>query len=367
MRRASSPSSSRGRRRGAFVTLQLCAAEAAAPLGPARNRPPNSGLRQWSVLGVLSSAERRDGRSLGEVSWHRPANRTLLASLGPQAIPRRIVQTGLSFAGSLVKNGEWMRPWWQLNPEYDYSFFGDAHAARFVRAHGTRRERAAYASILTGSQRADLFRVIYLHVAGGVYADVDEGLRRPLRSLVGGRDAAGGAVPASASAVAGSFWPFEFLLYAPRHPIMNATARFMSEAILRELSYQRAGDTKRQCRSPHSCVIRNTGPLAYTSSVGDATKVLGGCKNSARLLRPTFLGGWLARHECAASPDPLLRATHVCSADKGTVWNHWSCGAARHWDCRNSERRRRCHKGHYATVAMKDSRAFFNLSAQSLV
>lgn len=313
-----------------------------------------------SVLSVLTPEERHDGVSLGTLSWHRPANRTLLASLGPQAIPRHILQTGFTFTDALANNREWMTPWWELNPEYEYSFFGDVHARRFVAMHGTPRERAAFATIVTGSQRADLFRVIYIHAAGGVYADVDEGIQRPLRSLVGGRDAKGRAVPASASAVTGSYWSFEFLLYAPRHPIMNATKRHMTESILRELGYLRANATKQMCRSPHSCVIRYTGPLGYTSGVGDATAALGGCKNTNRVLSTS-------NRDCADSPDPMLRSTHVCATDQGDFWNHWSCGVARHWDCRNSARRRRCKKGHYATFRRKPSAYFFNISAQSLI
>ena len=212
-------------------------------------------------------------------------------------------------------------------------------------AHGEGNESAAYQRILTGSQRADLFRVVYLRVAGGVYADLDEGPRRPLRTLVGGVDAHGQRVPADATAVICAFWPFEFMLYVPRHPIMVEAGRQFSQNVLLHAEWHRTNDS-RKCTGPHSCVIRNTGPLAYTSAVGAATQA-GGCTNTGRLPM---------RGQCDKAQSQALRALHVCRPDAGNVWNSWACGTARHFDCRNSVARRfSCHRGqHYSKV-----RSFF--------
>ena len=49
--------------------------------------------------------------------------------------------------------------------------------------------------------------------------------------------------------------------------------------------------------------------------------------------------------------------TVICAHDKGTIWNSWSCGFARHWDCRNSDRRRKCPAKHYA-----HAKEFFDLT-----
>ena len=276
-----------------------------------------------SVVHYVPIAERRGGAGLAlrNVSFHRPA-RHPASGLPAQAIPRHIVQTGSTWPHALVKHREYVDSWLLQNPEYEYSFFSDVHAARFVHRHGSRRERDAYRRILTGSQRADLFRVLYLKVAGGVYADLDEELRRPLRELFGGKDVAGRAVPgATATAVVGTFWPFEFMLYVPRHPILVHSAKIMTDGILQQVEWTR-NQSRHACGGPHECIIRVTGPLAYTSGVGSAT-MGGGCGNRVRLPR---------RGQCDRnSPDPLLRGMFLCEADKGTIWNSWSCGFARHW------------------------------------
>ena len=303
----------------------------------------------YSVLSVLSGAERAAGLGARNVSFHRPAQLVRGAgSLPSQAIPRHIMQTGFTWSHAHGRHHtDYIQSWMALNPEYEYSFFGDEHARRFVERHGTKREAAAYRRIKTGSQRADLFRVVFLKVAGGVYADLDEELRRPMRELIGGTDAAGVPVPRDASAVIGTFWPFEFLVYAPQHPVMIHTAEIMSSGILHQVGLQRNGSSH-ACKTPHECVIRVTGPLAYTSGVGSATHAPGaGCTNRIRTPR---------KGECRLAKDSALSKMYLCERDAGTIWNSWSCGFARHWDCRNSDRRRSCPTKHYARL-----KEFFDL------
>ena len=310
--------------------------------------PSSTSGSPYSVRSVLTPAELSDGSfALRNQSFYRPAAAAAAHGLPEQRIPRHIVQTGFTYERALRHHAEWMSSWLELNPEYEYSFFGDEHARRFVEKHGTFRERAAFRRILTGAQRADLFRIIFLKVAGGVYADIDEQLRYPLRNLIGGKDAHGKPVSRSASAVIGTFWPFEFLLYAPRHPFLVHTAQVMTDNILLQVGQQRNG-SKHACKTPHECIIRVTGPLAYTSGVGAATHAPGsGCTNRIRTPR-----AW----ECAKSSDPMLSSIALCERDEGTIWNSWSCGFARHWDCRNSAKRRKCPAKHYAKT-----REFFDL------
>ena len=107
--------------------------------------------------------------------------------------------------------------------------------------------------------------------------------------------------------------------------------------------------SKHAGKTPHECIIRVTGPLAYTSGVGSATHAEGaGCRNRIRTPRAG---------ECAASSVEALRTMYLCEKDAGTIWNSWSCGFARHWDCRNSIKRRACPTKHYART-----REFFDLS-----
>ena len=292
-----------------------------------------------SLLAYLTPAELRQGVSARNISFFRPAT-VPATGLEEQLVPRVIMQTGSTWDRALRKNAQYIHSWLDLNPEYEYNFFSDEHAWRFVQLHGNAGEKDAYRRILTGSQRADVFRVLYLRIAGGVYADLDEELRRPLNQLFSGTDVAGRKVPgATATAVIGTFWPFEFLLFVPDHPILVHATRIMTEGIMQQVEWFRSNSTHR-CRGAHECIIRVTGPLAYTSAVGAAT--MGECKNRVRLPH----NGQCDRN----AKDPLLRNMFLCEKDAGTIWNSWSCGFARHWDCRNSDRRRNCGAKHYGVA-----------------
>ena len=83
----------------------------------------------------------------------------------------------------------------------------DADCDSFVGAHASDEEQRAYGLLRTGAQRADLFRILFLKVIGGVYADLDLELRTPLREVL----------PPQASLVAGSTWNFAFLAYQRNH------------------------------------------------------------------------------------------------------------------------------------------------------
>lgn len=259
-----------------------------------------------SLLSFLSPEEILQG-ALGDISWHRAAD----PKLSPhQVVPRRIMQTGHTFAHALSNHAHWMRAWWEMNPEYEYSFFGDVHAVRFVRAHASPRELCAFLSVHTGSQRADLFRVIYMRKMGGVYADIDQELRTPLA----------GAVPPAATALVGRFWPFEFLVFSPEHPILIEAVYQMTDNILEQVDWKRTNSTRR-CKGSHQCVIRVTGPLAWSSSVGAATQA-GGCRNKGRMV------GW---NDCKHARLAALQHMRICAEDESDAFNTWSCNISRHW------------------------------------
>ena len=69
------------------------------------------------------------------------------------------------------RNAEFVKQWWTLNPDYEYAFFNDSHARRYVMARASPKEKQAYLYLLRGAQRADLFRMIWMKYEGG--------LRRP--------------------------------------------------------------------------------------------------------------------------------------------------------------------------------------------
>ena len=107
------------------------------------------------------AASKNAARSSSEAWRARAAAYSLLAGAGyADCIPRRLC----AFDGRLY-------------------LFSDVHAARFVARHGNRREREAYRRILTGSQRADLWRTLYCKLMGCVYANLDHELLRPLREV----------------------------------------------------------------------------------------------------------------------------------------------------------------------------------------
>lgn len=271
-------------------------------------------------------------------SPRRSPEESALEGLRKQRIPRRVVQTGRTFAEAVRKHGQMMRAWWALNPEYEYEFYDDDAASRLVRRSGSHAERHAFSVLLTGSQRADLFRLLALKYRGGVYADIDSELRAPLRRVV----------PSRASAVVGRFWNYEFMAYEAGHPLVVAAAAKVVANVRQQLEWH-AGCNASRCRSPHSCVLRVTGPPAYFDGVSTAARA-GGC----------VFRGWLPTapaRECAAASDERFRRVHVCASDTGNVYRTWACNASKHWDCRNSGAKRGCGAGHYVKA-----RDFFNLS-----
>ena len=277
-------------------------------------------------------------------SGHRPAPRELVRGLLEQAIPRTIHQTGRTYSSALAAHASYMQAWWRLNPEYEYRFYSDILAHRFVQAHATSHERAAWMAVRTGAQRADLFRLLVLRYAGGVYADVDTELRTPLRDVV----------PSNASAVLGRFWSSEFMAFAPGHPLLVRALRTVVANVHRQITAIAAGDSTRHCGSPHSCVLLVTGPFALRAAFSSAATYLG-CQ-----LRGNIGSASRMSQTCPEE----VRRTHVCLHDSGNVYRTWACGAAYHWDCRNSGAKRACGANHYSRHKRgpNAARAFFNAS-----
>jgi len=221
---------------------------------------------------------------------------------------------------------------WELNPEYDYLFIGDAEAADFVRRFCTPSERRAFRSVLAGASKADLFRYFFLQRLGGVYADVDVELRAPLREVITN----------NASHVATEGWEMDFLAYEAGHPLLGAVAAYTSDYVNQQAEWARCGAPQR-CEGSHACVIRVTGPIAYRNAVIKFTRTHG-CRAS----------NWVpAAGACDNRTVEALRSVHVCTdvRDGPGAAQQWYCGVARHWDCRNSPRRRACGAAHYSAAA----------------
>ena len=294
-------------------------------------------------------------------SGYRPA---LLQATTHQRIPRRIFQLGNDFASVMSgRNAKFVEQWWTLNPDYEYAFFNDSHARRYVMARASPNESQAYLYLLRGAQRADLFRMIWIKYEGGIYADLDSKPLNLLRSVI----------PPKASAYTGRSWSFEFLAYEPMHPIIHAGLEQMTKRVLAYVealkqdapkaclnitalvasnsSQKTCFEKSRTCFGAHRYVISTTGPLAYQAGVGEATHRLN-CRNNRRVFR---MG------ECRASTSIAMQRVHVCEDPRGAPSllerlekARRTCNVSLHLDCRNSNggavRGTKCKGTHYSKV-----------------
>jgi mannosyltransferase OCH1-like enzyme len=74
--------------------------------------------------------------------------------------------------------------WALLNPEHDVRLFSDETAIRFLEDNFPPPVRLAYARSAEPAKRADIFRLAYLWIEGGFWADMDDRATAPLASVV---------------------------------------------------------------------------------------------------------------------------------------------------------------------------------------
>ena len=216
-----------------------------------------------------------------------------------------------------------------MHPQYAYDFYDDVKCLKHLETYGTYLEKRAYHSILTGAAKADMCRLLVLKYKGGIYIETDVQLLRPVYTIHDDLH--------KFSLFTGFHWPFEFVGCVPYHPIPMRALELQISNVEREVKNL---NSTRRCRGSHSCVIRVTGPLAYTSAIGDVTHGLS-CANKNRIPRPS---------DCSTSSSPLLRNMHICPQNSTNPYRTYSCGIARHWDCRNSRRAapHSCNRRHYS-------------------
>lgn len=99
-------------------------------------------------------------------------NKHIVATSGVHSkIPKRIMQTYSTKI--LPKNMiQAIQSLLDKHPQYDYAFFDDDAALKFMQQHYTGRVCEAYMSLIPGAYKADLFRVCYLIIHGGWYLDI---------------------------------------------------------------------------------------------------------------------------------------------------------------------------------------------------
>lgn len=256
--------------------------------------------------------------------------------------------TAFNASTTLAKHPNGIASWQRLNPEYRFYLFDEADCSAFMHLFGSKLEVHAYESCLVGSQRSDLFRVIFLRTLGGVYTDSDMELRKPLRQFI----------PWNASVVASERWEIEFMAYEPNHPILEQVGSKLVDNVNRQVALWTARSPER-CTGPHSCIIHVTGPPPHRGVVIDTVRAMG-CHVSRWV--PAMAQVVPASKQCANSTDDAIRHIHVCRDSREKTSTYLSmnyCGAMRHWDCRNSLGRGRdhCNGGHYSKHSVE--RGFF--------
>ncbi len=163
-------------------------------------------LRQAGLFGGLEERLRRSGPSGG--------------------IPRRIVQ----FWAQPTPDPHLlplMRGWQEKNPDYAYICFNDATASAFLQAHCSPEVVSAFRRSRHPAQRADIFRLVYLLVEGGVYADADDRCLAHLSAILPG-DATFVGYQEEYATLGNNF-----LAAAPGHPVIETAVGHVVEAINR--------------------------------------------------------------------------------------------------------------------------------------
>lgn len=237
-------------------------------------------------------------------------------------IPKRLFQVGFAYNEKydVIK---------RMHPQYTYSFYDDDKCCDLLEKHGTYSEKQAYNSLYVGAAKADVCRMLVLKYKGGVYIETDVQLLKPIYEIHNNLHAF--------SLFTGFHWPFEFIGCVPYHPIITRTIEVQISNIKREVSNL---NTTKSCKGSHGCVIRVTGPLAYTSAIGDVTHN-SLCKNKRRIPRPG---------DCSTSNNMLLRNMYICPINFSNSYKTYNCGIARHWDCRNSRNSNNCDRQHYSKM-----------------
>jgi hypothetical protein len=133
-------------------------------------------------------------------------------------------------------------------------------------------------------------------------------------------------------------------MFEAAHPIALHTSRLQTRNIFDQMALHGRHATQPlttasavRCSSPHSCVMKVTGPDVYINGLYQATHVHGGCAN---VIQRVKVG------QCPNATDDMLRRTHICQMnDVEPGQPMLQCSAAVHWDCRTSGRK--CGSNHW--------------------
>jgi tetratricopeptide (TPR) repeat protein len=164
---------------------------ALAELAALQKQPP--GPRAAALLTIVRSQPDSTAAAVSLMVALRQAGRLAPAARHPVAgdeppetvVPRRLTQ----FWDSPEPPADvraLMATWRDKNPGLETTLFDDETAQAFLRRHVPPTVLAAYLRVREPAQKADIFRLAYLTVNGGIYADADDRCLRRLDHLLRG-------------------------------------------------------------------------------------------------------------------------------------------------------------------------------------
>jgi len=232
--------------------------------------------------------------------------------------------------------------WFPVDGDWSYRFIGTSSGARFVKEHFKDQPEIldVYTSLRVPVMVSDFLRYLLLAGDGGVYADSDVEMIKPLqdwvpepyrnitRAMIGiEKDHAAEDEPDA--------WSFRFvqhtLMTAKAHPIMINMVRNITDKML-ELSHEK-NTPMSQLELHDRDVVRITGPRGFKDVVFEhLSREVGeriGWRNVTRITEPKLFGDTLIvpinffaagqQHSGSDGASPDRRVQHYWSG----TWRHW--------------------------------------------
>lgn len=107
-------------------------------------------------------------------------------SVSVNYIPKRIIQYWDDEAELAPDLKVITKTWKHHNPNWEYQLFNERTAIAFIGRHFPKSVLIAYMRCEKAAMKSDLFRLCYLAIHGGVYADTDDRCNHPLDPLLEG-------------------------------------------------------------------------------------------------------------------------------------------------------------------------------------
>lgn len=102
------------------------------------------------------------------------------------SIPKKIFQTHITknIPSASAKQIKRLR---DANKDFEYHYYDDNDMDKYVKAHGSKDTYKAFLKMKPGAGKADIWRLLVIHLEGGIYVDFDSILHESLADEVGQR------------------------------------------------------------------------------------------------------------------------------------------------------------------------------------